>query len=167
MKTLNFKPTKTKEEFRKNYKLHDLAEYHGKNLLTQWGVDFTDFGKDRRFERVWEKGKDKPDITAEINNTKFLVDWKGKSKEEYWVNKRAVESYESWSSKLNLPIIICFFHFDNHNNLKNRKFALLSKHEYNLVEKKAWDKNEVVKFDSDLPEFTKANLIDLINNSNQ
>ncbi|MCB0732542.1 MAG: hypothetical protein KDC88_16080, partial [Ignavibacteriae bacterium] len=93
MKTLDFKPKKSKEDFRKNYKLHDLAEYHGKNLLTQWGIDFEDFGKDKRYEKVWEKGEDKPDIIAELNGKKFLIDWKGKTKEVFWVNKRAIDSY--------------------------------------------------------------------------
>ena len=100
MKSLNFQPTKTKEDFRKNYKLHDLAEYHGKNLLLQWGIDFKDFGNDRRFEKVWEKGKDKPDLAAEFKNKQFLIDWKGKSKDGFWVNKRAVESYLNWSNIL-------------------------------------------------------------------
>ena len=85
MKKLDFSPAKSKEDFRKNYKLHDLAEFHGKNLLTQWGIDFSDFGKDNRYQKVWEKGKDKPDIIAEYNELKFMIDWKGKSKEAYWV----------------------------------------------------------------------------------
>jgi len=162
MKNLNFQPAKTKEKFRKNYKLHDLAEYHGKNLFSQWGIDFKDFGKDRRFERVWEKGEDQPDIIAEYNKIQFLIDWKGKSKEAFWVNKRAVESYFNWSKKLNLEIVICFFLFDKYNQIKDRRFALLSKHKYTLTEDKAWDKNEVVKFDGDLPKFTKLNLINAL-----
>ena len=112
MKKLYFQPAKTKEDFRKNYKLHDLAEYHGKNLFFQWGIDFKEFGKDKRNEKVWEKGKDKPDIIAEYGSKKFLVDWKGKTKEEFWVNKRAIESYENWSKELKLPIFVCFFIFE-------------------------------------------------------
>ena len=38
MKGLDFRPAKSKEEFRGNYKLHDLAERTGKNLLVQWGL---------------------------------------------------------------------------------------------------------------------------------
>ena len=159
MKSLNFQPAKTKEDFRKNYKLHDLAEYHGKNLFAQWGIDFKDYGKDRRFERVWEKGEDKPDIIAEYNGIKFLIDWKGKSKEAFWVNKRAVESYKSWSKKLDLEVVICFFLFDRYNHIKDRRFAKLSSHRYAVNDNKAWDKNDVVKFDNDLPKFTKLNLI--------
>lgn len=159
MKNLNFKPAKSKENFRKNYKLHDLAEYHGKNLFSQWGIDFKDYGKDRRYEKVWEKGEDQPDIIAEYKNIQFLIDWKGKSKEAFWVNKRAVESYKNWSKKLNLEIVVCFFIFDRYNHVKDRRFALLSKHQYTEKSDKAWDKNDVVKFTGTLPKFTKTNLI--------
>ena len=167
MKELNFNPAKTKDKFRKNYRLHDIAEYHGKNLLFQWGIDFKDFGKDRRYERVWEKGEDKPDIIAEYNNISFLIDWKGKTKEAYWINKRAINSYLSWGKKLKLEVIICFFIFNKQNNLIERKFALVSKHKYKVIENKAWDKNEVVKFEADLPKLTKLNLIKLLNNNIQ
>ena len=159
MKNLNFQPAKSKENFRNNYKLHDLAEYHGKNLLLQWGIDFKDFWDDRRYEKVWEKGKDKPDLAAEYNNKQFLIDWKGKTKDEYWVNKRAVESYITWSKELDLPVLICFFIFDQQNQLYDRRFASLSTHQYRTIENKAWDKNYVVKFENNLPKFTKDNLI--------
>lgn len=167
MKKLDFQPQKSKEDFRKNYKLHDLAEYNGKNLFAQWGIDFNDFGDDKRYERVWEKGKDKPDVIAEYKNFKFLVDWKGKAKEAFWVNKRAIDSYKNWSDKLGLEMVICFFVFDKQNHLKDRKFAIISKHKYNLVENKAWDRNKVVQFEANLPKFTKNNLLTLLSNNNQ
>lgn len=163
MQKLDFKPTKSKEDFRKNYKLHDLAEYHGKNLFSQWGIDFKDYGKDRRYERVWEKGEDKPDIVAEYNNIQFLIDWKGKNKNTFWVNKRAIDSYNNWSKKLNLPIVIAFFVFDRQNHLSDRRFAIISKHQYSISDNKAWDKNKVVKFEIDLPKFSRHNLISLLN----
>lgn len=159
MDKLNFHPAKSKEDFRKNYKLHDLAEYHGKNLFFQWGIDFKDYGKDRRYERVWEKGEDKPDIVAEFESAQFLIDWKGKNKSKFWVNKRAIDSYINWSVKLSLPIVIAFFVFDKQTRLLDRRFAILNKHNYSIVENKAWDKNEVVKFEKELPPFTKLNLI--------
>lgn len=159
MKKLNFQPAKTKEDFRKNYRLHDLAEYQGKNLFFQWGIDFQDYGKDRRYERVWEKGEDKPDIIAGYNDLKFLIDWKGKAKKSFWVNKRAIDSYQNWSRKLDLDVVIAFLVFSKENELIDRRFAVLSKHKYEIVENKAWDKNEVVKFSTDLPLFNKSNLI--------
>lgn len=167
MQKLNFQPAKSKENFRKNYQLHDLAEYHGKNLFLQWGVDFKDYGKDRRYERVWEKGEDKPDIVAEYKNIQFLIDWKGKAKEAFWVNERAIKSYETWSKELNLHVVVAFFIFDKKGFLKDRRFAILSKHNYLVSEEKAWDKNKVIKFQTDLPKFNKHNLLWLLNNNNQ
>jgi hypothetical protein len=162
MKTLDFKPAKTKEDFRKNYKLHDLAEYQGKNLLSQWGIDFKEFGKDRRYEKVWEKGKDKPDIIANYLGVEFLIDWKGKRKSGWWVNKRAIDSYKEWSKKLNLKMIICYFVFNEKNILQERRFALVEYHKYQELTNKAWDKNDVVAFEQNLPKFTKLNLIRLL-----
>lgn len=166
MKELNFQPAKTKEDFRENYKLHDLAEYHGKNLFTQWGIKFEEFGNDRRYEKVWEKGEDKPDIIADYNGMKFLIDWKSKTQTSYWLNKRAAESYKKWSAKLNLEVVICFFIFDKNYYLTERKFAVLSKHKYELLGDKAWDKNEVVGF-NELPVLNKFNLLNNFNNNIQ
>lgn len=45
MKNLDFKPHKTKNNFYKNYRLQDLAEKHGKNILIQWGFGYEEFGK--------------------------------------------------------------------------------------------------------------------------
>ena len=59
MKNLDFKPAKSTEDFRSNYKLHDIAEFNGKNLLVQWGFKCSDFGEDNRYKKVWEKGEDK------------------------------------------------------------------------------------------------------------
>lgn len=159
MKRLDFKPAKSKENFRKNYKLHDLAEYHGKNLFSQWGVEYKEFGKDRRYEKVWEKGKDKPDIIANFNSTKFLIDWKGKKKNSYWVNKRAIKSYENWGKKLNCKVLVCFFIFNEDNSIKERKFATIGKNVFTELSNKAWDKNDVVAFEEKLPKFTRNNLI--------
>ena len=86
MKELDFKPHKTTEEFRNNYKLHDLAEECGKNLLVQWGIKFDLFGKDRRYEKVWERGKDKPDLIISYKGKEGLLDWKGKHTSR-WIMK--------------------------------------------------------------------------------
>ena len=68
---------------------------------------------------------------------------------------------------MNLQVIVCFFVFDKNSNLLERKYALISKHEYQKVEKRAWDKNEVVKFNNNLPRLTKLNLIKDLNSSSQ
>lgn len=159
MKKLDFNPHKTKEAFRNNYKLHDLAEAHGKNLLIQWGVRFGEFGKDKRYERVWEKGKDKPDILIEYKNKKALLDWKGKHKSVWLVNKRAFDSYRLWKEKLGLPVFICFSVFGSDNLLKEIRFTVIDTHSYILSSTKEWDKNTTVEFEMDIPQFTKPNLL--------
>ncbi|MBL1215561.1 MAG: hypothetical protein HND52_19500 [Ignavibacteriae bacterium] len=161
MEKLDFRPAKSKKEFRKNYELHDLAEYHGKNLLTQWGIKFNEFGKDKRYEAVWEKGKDKPDLVLLINNKKVFLDWKGKKGSKWLANKRAVEAYEMWKEKFNIPVVIVFFVFDNDKNISDRRIALLGNHPYNLSTGKQWDKNKTVEFINALPHFSKQNLLNL------
>ena len=131
----------------------------GKNLLIQWGIGFKYFGEDKRYEKVWEKGKDKPDIIITYKGKSALVDWKAKRKPHWLVNKRAIDSYLCWSNNLQLPAIICFFVFDGSGSLKERRFAFLGKHNYIESEKKQWDKNITVEFDACLPEFNKENLI--------
>lgn len=159
MEDLNFRPKKTKDEFHNNYKLHDLAEIHGKNLLTQWGFDFKEFGKDNRYKKLWEKGKDKPDLLIEFNGAEALVDWKAKSTERYMVNKRAIDSYENWGKSLNLPVLIFFFVFDEEGNILDRRITNIFRDNYSSKKIKAWDKNEVIDFDAELAELTKPNLL--------
>jgi hypothetical protein len=159
MKELDFRPAKSKEDFRSNYKLHDLAERTGKNLLVQWGVEFQDFGEDKRYEKLWEKGEDKPDLIINHRGQKAFLDWKGKHKDAWIVNERAIKSYERWQKKYNVPVIIAFLVFDTENKLSNRKFAALPLHNYIEVEKKQWDKNKTVEFKEELPVFMKENLV--------
>lgn len=162
MKDLDFNPHKSTKEFRKNYKLHDLAEIYGKNLLIQWGFKFIEYGKDKRYEKVWEKGEDKPDLLIEYKDKRALLDWKGKHKPVWIVNKRAVDSYKIWEEKLKLPMIICFAVFDASNLLDNIYFASTLMHKYEISKKKEWDKNLTVEFEKDLPLFTKPNLLKAI-----
>ncbi len=159
MKELDFNPHKSKEDFRNNYKLHDLAEMHGKNLLVQWGIDFHEFGQDLRYQKLWEMGKDKPDLIVTIHNKKLLLDWKGKHNSKWLLNKRAFDSYKIWSDKLSLNVIIAFFVFDSENKLIERRFAVIDKHVSKESPKKQWDKNTTIEFTDELPDFTKANLI--------
>jgi len=159
MKKLDFNPAKSTESFRKNYKLHDLAEINGKNLLTQWGISFKEFGQDNRYKKVWEKGEDKPDVIIEYKGKSAMLDWKGKHKAKWMLNQRAITAYERWSEVYSLPIIIAFFVFDLQSNLLQRKFAFLKKHSYFESNGRQWDKNKTVEFNEPLPHFTKANIV--------
>lgn len=159
MKELNFQLSKSKDKFRSNYKLHDLAENAGKNLLVQWGIDFKNFGEDKRYEKVWEHGEDKPDALISYNGKSVFLDWKGKHGKSFILNERAVKSYERWCDKYNTSIVIVFFLFDDKNNLIDRRFAHIPGHKYVGIENKQWDKNKTVKFKEELPKFTKENLV--------
>jgi|GEM_PF-614425 hypothetical protein len=166
MKELDFNPYKTGKEFRNNYKLHDLAENHGKNLLIQWGFSFSEFGGDKRFEKVWEKGNDKPDLVISYKGRRALIDWKGKHKPTWLINKRAYQAYNNWMEKLNIPVFVAFFVFNDSNVLSEIKFACIGKHSFIESKNKEWDKNSTIEFEIDLPEFTKLNLVNFILNNN-
>ncbi|MEW6654705.1 MAG: hypothetical protein AB1394_14730, partial [Bacteroidota bacterium] len=146
MKRLDFRPAKSKEEFRSNYKLHDLSEHVGKNLLVQWGIEFKPFGEDMRYEKLWEKGEDKPDIILTSKGKSALLDWKGKRTKAFLVNERAIKSYERWQHKLRIPIIIAFLIFNEQNKLIERRFAFLGKHKYVVSERRQWDLNKTIEF---------------------
>ncbi len=159
MKKLNFQPHKSKKSFHTNYHLHDLAEKHGKNLLIQWGVGYEEFGKDLRNEKVWEKGKDKPDLIIKYKMKSALLDWKGKHDSVWKINKRAFDSYLVWGKKLDLQVIIAFALFDNNNILIDFLFSKIRSNNYIISNKKEWDKNDTVVFTEELPAFTKANIL--------
>jgi hypothetical protein len=163
MKKLDFEVHKTKEKFRDNYKLHDLAETHGKNLLIQWGMEFEEFGKDKRHEKVWESGKDKPDLIIYYKGKKALLEWKGKRNSKWIINERAAKAYGEWGKRLTLTTFICFAVFDEEYNLKSFRFAVLGFHPYKNCTKREWDKNKTVEFAGELPCFTKANFLKFLN----
>jgi len=162
MKNLDFNPSKSTKDFRKNYELHDIAEFHGKNLLTQWGFKCSDFGEDNRYKKVWEKGADKPDTIISYKEKSALLDWKGKRGARWFVNERAINSYKKWSVEFGLPIIIAFFVIDDEKKIIKRNFAILNKHEYKTSSGKQWDKNITIEFQNDIPAFTKANLLEIL-----
>lgn len=162
MEELNFKPYKSKKSFRNNYKLHDLAEEAGKNLLVQWGINFTEFGKDKRYEKVWESGNDKPDLIIEMGTKDVFLDWKAKSKPKWLMNKRAADAYCKWSKSKNRQVVIVFLVFDELKILIERRFALLNFHKYIESPSEQWDKNKTIEFVDELPVFNKANLYNLL-----
>lgn len=159
MKELDFKPHKSKEDFRNNYKLHDLAEQLGKNLLIQWGIKFEIFGKDRRYEKVWESGKDKPDLIISYKGKDALLDWKGKHASRWLMNERAYNAYLDWKNKMNMPVFIAFFLFDEKENLVDNRVAVVGTHAAKQSKSKEWDKNRTVEFDESIPQFKKAEVL--------
>ena len=159
MKELDFKPHKSTEEFRANYKLHDMAEVCGKNLLIQWGIKFDLFGKDRRYEKVWENGKDQPDLIISYKGKEALLDWKGKHTSKWIMNERAYQSYLAWKNKMNMPVFVAFFLFGEKEYLLENRVAAIGFHKPKQSKEKEWDKNKTVEFENDLPAFTKSEIL--------
>ncbi|MBU0472676.1 MAG: hypothetical protein KKF62_00795 [Bacteroidetes bacterium] len=162
MKNLDFSPIKSTDDFRKNYKLHDIAEFQGKNLLTQWGFKCTEFGEDNRYKKVWEKGEDKPDAIISYKDKSALLDWKGKHGATWLINERAFKSYQKWSKEFNLPVVIAFFVIGKTDEIVSRNFAILNLHTHTLSTHKQWDQNSTIQFQKDIPLFTKANLLSIL-----
>ncbi|MBU2445407.1 MAG: hypothetical protein KJ666_07530 [Bacteroidetes bacterium] len=160
MKKLEIDPFKSKEAFRKNYELHDKAAKSGEELLTKWGFMFQEFGKDKRYERVWEKGEDKPDLILIYGNKNIaLLDWKAKRSSQLIINKRAYDAYKVWMEKFNLPVLIAFCFFNKEENIEKFEFVNLSYAKISQKSEKVWDKNMVVEFESKTISFTQENIL--------
>ena len=142
MKELDFNPIKSKRKFLENYELSDRAAEMGDEMLRKNGFTPVPFGEDRRNERVWEVGKDKPDRKILKDGREIaLVDWKGKSKDYWMINERAYNGYLEWSSKLKLPVYVAIWSFQNNRG----KFIKLPAGK--VTKKTEWDRNAIVVFD--------------------
>jgi hypothetical protein len=114
LKELDFNPIKSKRKFLENYKLSDRAAQMGDEMLQKNGFTPVLLGEDRRNERVWEAGKDKPDRKILKDGREIaLVDWKGKSKDYWMINERAYNGYLEWSKKLKLPVYVAIWSFQS------------------------------------------------------
>jgi len=150
MEPLDFKVVKSKETFLKNYELHDWAIATAKPILESWGFQFKLFGEDRRFQEEWEKGRDKPDDFILSKGKKIaLVDWKGKNKKFFGMNKRAYDSYLKWSEELELPIFCVIV-------IKPGEIKVAELPQDIISSKREYDANITVKF-------KEENLMDLEN----
>ncbi len=145
MKDLDFKVIKDENKFLENYDLSDRAAAIGDALLRKNGLEPIPFGEDRRHERVWEAGKDKPDRKILKKGREIaLVDWKGKSKDYWMMNERAYNGYLEWGIKLTLPVYVAIWSFQTEQG-RFVKLPLVG-----LSRTKQWDKNVVVVFDPKL-----------------
>jgi hypothetical protein len=142
LKELDFNPIKSKRKFLENYELSDRAAQMGDEMLRKNGFTSIPFGEDRRNERVWEVGKDKPDRKILNDGQEIaLVDWKGKSKDYWMINERAYNGYLDWSKKLKLPVYVAIWSFQSNRG----RFIKLPAG--TISRKTEWDRNAVVVFD--------------------
>jgi len=116
----------------------------GDDMLRRNGFDPVPFGEDRRNERVWEVGKDKPDRKiVKAGREIALLDWKGKSRDHWMINQRAYNAYLEWGTKLKLPVYVAIWSFQS----KMGKFVRLRPGMISTVTE--WDRNAVIIFDSE------------------
>jgi hypothetical protein len=114
----------------------------GDDMLRKNGFDPIPFGEDRRTERVWEVGKDKPDRKiVKAGREIALLDWKGKSKDYWMINQRAYNAYLEWGAKLRLPVYVAIWSFQS----KIGRFVRLRSGMVSTATE--WDRNAVVIFD--------------------
>jgi len=110
MKELDFEPIKSKRQFLTNYEKHDEAIKLLKDYLSHTEFSSKPFGEDRRYEHIWEKGRDKPDCQLFSGQTLIaLTDVKGHSGSTFMLNKRAYNSYLRWAQLLKVPCYIIWF----------------------------------------------------------
>ena len=125
-----------------NYSISDEAAKIGDDLLESKGLESVAFGEDRRFERVWEAGQDKPDRIITLDGREIaLLDWKGKKRDDWMINERAYRSYIAWGQRLGLPVYVAIWSAESNAG----KFIKLPAK--TLSKSKMWDKNWVVVFD--------------------
>ncbi len=153
---------KTSSALYNNIKLHDLAETCGKDLLIQWGFKFSPFSENKNYRKFWEGKKERPDIVVEYKDKKAFINWNGKRRPVWLIDKHAVSSYEKWKDKLHYPLLVCFAIFDRNDYFQDIRFAVAGVHNYLPCKRKMRDANEVVEFESDLPEFTKADVLNYL-----
>lgn len=115
----------------------------GDDMLRENGLDPIPFGEDRRNERVWEAGKDKPDRKiVRAGRDIALLDWKGKSRDYWMVNQRAYDAYMKWGAKLRLPVYVAIWSFETNTG----KFIKLPAGRVSKTTE--WDRNPVIIFDA-------------------
>jgi hypothetical protein len=153
LKRKDFRVIKTEEQFLRNYKLHDKAEFIGNKILNYYGFDTVPFGEDRRHEEVWEAGEDRPDCFVIKKNdgakkNLCMLDWKAKRSAVYRINERAYRSYNNLIEKLKLKLIIAIAVFQKETILSFKYFVLPDR-ELIRKRKKEWDGNYSVVFNSD------------------
>jgi len=105
MKPLEIEVQKTTKQFLDNYSKHDLAGIVVRELLKSKGFIVIPYGEDRRFERIWEAGEDRPNALIWKKGAQLIfIDWKGHETRKWILNERAYNSYVDYGAEFNLPV---------------------------------------------------------------
>ena len=159
MNKKDYNPGCFSQEFDNSPKLNGMAETCGKNLLIQWGFKFSPFEDNKQFRKFWDGKENIPDLVVEYNCKKAFINWKGKRRRAWQVSKYPIDEYEKWKDKLKFPFLICFAVFDRSDDFQDFRFAVPGVHKFIFSKGKSQYSNEVIEFEDDLPEFTKADVI--------
>lgn len=107
MKPLDFKTKKTDSAFQANYRKHDIAGQIVRDFMKVNKIKLIDYGDDRRKEKVWEGGEDKPDAIIWNPDIQLaFIDWKGHDDHRWILNQRAYTSYLEFSQKYGIPVFV-------------------------------------------------------------
>ncbi len=147
---LDYKPIKTKEQFLKNYQMHDRASESILKLLINKGYLIFHLGKDLRNKRVQMKNE-MPDFLLLAKGLLIGFDVKSKSKKDWFgiINERAVLGYRKFqldvsTKKYRIPIYSQFILMKKNEPLDELGYSNLS--EAYVEKKKMWDGNLTYKF---------------------
>lgn len=142
---LDYIPIKTKDEFLKNYKMHDIAQEYLISKIIDLGIKVTPLGKDLREKRVIMKNEI-PDFYIERYNIEFAFDIKSKSSIKYfgWINERAVKGYKKFSCDTGLNVYAFFVLIKDEKVVNKIGFSNINEKELKI--ERAWDGNIIYKY---------------------
>lgn len=147
-------PTKTKEEFLKNYELHDEATR--KIVLQYFQANFSvhPIGKDLRNDpsRILNETPDYflekiVDVARPADQISFCIDVKAKSSPAYfgWVNVRSMDAYKTFSQTCDISVYIVFILVIRDQPLD--LFGYIDLRHNPIAYTRAWDGNKVAIYD--------------------
>jgi len=150
------------EELKNKFKLREKSDSYLKNLFIQWGIRFSKIEDDKDFAKIFEHDKDKPNLLIEYRGKKAAIDFISKHDPVWIVDKQTVKTYNTWIEKLNLPLIVVFFAFDERDSLVDTRAAKLGTHVYVDFNSEKSNGKQNVEFTDELPIFDKVNMLKLL-----
>ena len=147
---LAYNPIKSKDQFLKNYKIHDIASKYILDLFSDKGYYTFILGKDLRNKRV-QMTNEIPDILILTNDWLISFDVKSKTNIKWFgiVNERASLGYKKFqkvvsTNKYIIPIYSQFVLVENDEPKNQLGYSNLS--EVYLEKRRMWDGNIVYKY---------------------
>lgn len=162
MKQQNPDRQKKLEELKNKFKLREKSDFYLKNLFIQWGIRFSKIEDDKEYDKIFERDKDKPNLLIEYRGKRAVLDFISKHDPVWIINKQTVKTYNVWTEKSNLPLIVVFFAFDERDSLTDIRAARLGTHLYTDSNDSGPDRKQNVEFTDELPNFDKVSMLKLL-----